>query len=265
VRENIQLKTSFEIAIQRRACVIVEELFRNLKRLMLPGVTTREIDAFCENFLKEHGAVSALKGYKGFPGSVCISVNQVVAHGVPNKYKLKKYDIVTVDVTLGIDGWHCDGAWTFVVGEVNENAMKLIKASWQATMAGIGASIAGNRMGDIGYAVERRVRKYGCNILKDFAGHGIGLNMHEDPVVFHFGEPGTGIPVVPGMVFTIEPVVCLGKAETRILKDGWTMVTKDGSLSAQFEHTVAVFGKKTEVLTLSGKDSFKAVDFPPFF
>jgi len=206
-----------------------------------------------------------MKGYKGYPASICTSVNNVAAHGVPGSYELQPGDLISVDISAQIEGWHGDGAWTYVVGEALPDSRRLLKAAWQATMSGIEAAKAGARLGDVGAAIEESARRYGCSVLDKFVGHGIGLGMHEEPMVLNFGKRGTGQPIVPGMVLTIEPIVCLGIPEAHVLGDGWSIVTDDNSLCAQYEHTVAVFSDKTEVLTFSAGNKIRNGDLPPYF
>lgn len=249
MEKYIPLKTSIETMRIKKACHAVSEILEELKNYIRPGISTLEIDRFCAAGITARNAKPALKGYKGFPGNVCISVNNVAAHGIGGCFVLKNGDIVTVDITLSIDGWYGDGAMTYVAGSASDDVRRLIKAAWFSTMAGIVQAAAGKRMGDIGYAVRKKAEDYGCRILRDFTGHGIGREMHEEPAVLNFGIRGQGIPIVPGMVITVEPIVTLGIPDVKLLQDGWSVVTKDNSLTAQFEHTVAVFGNRTEILT----------------
>jgi methionyl aminopeptidase len=224
-----------------------------------------ELDRKARAFLEENDAVPALKGYKGFPGCICASVNNVAAHGVPGLRVLEEGDVLSLDITVQVNGWHGDSAWTFIVGEGGPDSRRLIRAAWSASLAGVRAARAGNRIGDVGAAVQECATRYGCSVIEDFVGHGIGRAMHEDPMVLNFGYQDTGTRIVPGMVFTIEPMLNLGGREVHLSNDGWTLVTTDGSLSAQFEHTVAVFRDYTEVLTFSGGDLFEFSDYPPPF
>ncbi len=262
---NITLKTGIEVHRMRRPSRIVEELLRSVSPLMTPGVTTRQINAHCEDFIAGRKAESSLKGYRGFPASICASPNGVAVHGIPDDNPLRDGDIVTIDVTLNVDGWHGDGAWTYIVGKASPEKLHLLKAAWKSTLAGILAAKAGGRLGDVGAAIERAAKRQGCTVLEDFAGHGIGTSLHEDPIVANTGTRGTGQPIVPGMVFTVEPILCIGKPETGVLEDGWTVVTKDGSPTAQFEHTLAVFRDRTEILTFTSPDLRANIDAPPFF
>lgn len=247
--DNIILKTSLEILHVKKACSVVALVLEKVEEIITAGTSLREIDSFCLDIILQAGAVSAIHGFKGFPGNVCISLNNVAAHGIPSDTILQKGDIVTVDCAVRKNGWHGDAARTFAVGNLGLSAKRILKAAAEALNAGISKAKAGNRIGDIGYAVESVSRKYNCSVFHYFVGHGIGRGIHEDPKIFHFGEAGTGQPIVPGMVFTIEPILSLGAAETKTLTDGWSLVTVDNSLTAQFEHTVAVFSDRTEILT----------------
>jgi methionyl aminopeptidase len=262
--ESIQLKTSSDVARIRRAARLVETILALLPRRIEPGVSTAELDAFCEAVILRTGARPTLKGYRGFPASICTSVNEVAAHGVPDASPLHYGDVVTVDITLGLAGWHADAAWSYSVGEPRLEIVRLLRAAWQATLAGIRSARAGARLGDVGHAVQTAAGRHGCTVIDDFAGHGIGRAMHEEPVVLHVGSPGTGRPIVPGMVLTVEPIVTLGARQTRILDDGWSIATIDGRPAAQFEHTIAVFAQRTEVLTATKSGLAVHLDFPPF-
>ena len=204
-------------------------------------------------------------GTGAFPGTICASVNNVAAHGIPTAAQLEEGDVLTLDITVSVNGWHGDAAWTFLVGGGGPDARRLLRAAWAANLAGIRAARAGGRLGDVGEAVQEAARRHGCSVIEDYVGHGIGRVMHEDPMVPNFGQHDTGTRIVPGMVFTVEPMLNLGSQATHVSSDGWTLVTTDGSLSAQFEHTVAVFRDYTEVLTFEHGDIFASLDFPPYF
>ena len=263
--KDIPLKTSLDVLRIKKPSMIASSLLRELSSVIKPGITSGEIDRFAIDYIKKYKAESALSGYKGFPGNVCISVNNVAAHGIGGNYVICDGDILTVDTTVAYDGWHGDAAWTYIAGKASPDARRLVKGAWKSMLAGIEAARAGSRFGDIGYAVSRTAASYGCRILEDFAGHGIGRDIHEEPVVLNFGEKGTGRPVVPGMVFTIEPIVTLGSDEVVFLDDKWSIVTKDSSLTAQFECTIAVFGNRTEILTNNEINFQNHIDFPPMF
>jgi len=263
--EGINLKTSVDVARIRGACRAAEKCLRFLGGKIRPGVSTLQLDRLAGEFLLKNGALAALKGYKGFPGNICASVNNVAAHGIPSAVPLEEGDVLSLDITASVNGWHGDAAWTFLVGNAGPDAHRLQKAAWAATVAGIRVAQAGGRLGDIGEAVQEAAHRRGCSVIEDYVGHGIGRAMHEDPMVPNFGQRDTGTRIVPGMVFTIEPMVNLGGQAARVSSDGWTLVTSDGSLSAQFEHTVAVFRDYTEVLTFQGGDILASPDFPPAF
>ena len=260
---EISLKTSVDVARIRRASRVAERCLRYLAPCVRPGISTLELDHLASTFLEETGAISALKGYKGFPGCICTSVNNVAAHGIPTNRDLEDGDVLSIDITVSVNGWHGDAAWTFLVGEGTPDSRRLVRASWSASLAGIRAAVAGSRIGDVGAAIQEAARRCGCTVIEDYVGHGIGRAMHEDPMVLNFGTADTGLRIVPGMVFTVEPMLNLGRRDVHVSSDGWTLVTVDGSLSAQFEHTVAVFRDYTEVLTYSHGDIFESLDFPP--
>ena len=246
---DVQLKTSPEVARIRKSCKLIKNIFIYLEDFIAPGVSTQDISDFCsELILKNNGNLSLL-GYRDFPSSICTSVNSIAVHGLPGKYKLQDGDIITVDIILDIDGWHGDGAYTYSVGNVKNDILRLYKAAQDATYAGIKAARAGKRIGDIGFAISKCASRWGCSVLEELAGHGIGLGIHEDPVILPVGEMDMGLPIVPGMVFTIEPVLTLGNGKIRTLDDGWSIVSTDGQFTAQFEHTIAIFSNHTEVLT----------------
>jgi methionyl aminopeptidase len=261
--QNILLKTSLDISRIRRPSRALSQVFMDLKTVMKPGVTTLDIERFCVRKFNEFHAIPSQAGYRGFPSPICTSPNSVAAHGIPNSMPLEDGDIITVDIVLAIDGWHSDSAWTYLVGTPKADRLRLLKAAWQATMAGIGVLKAGNRLGDVGDAIGRVAKKFGCSVIEDFAGHGIGEAMHEDPIVSNSGTRGVGQPIVPGMVLTVEPILSLGKPAIKFLDDGWTAVTEDGCPTAQFEHTVAIFHNRNEILTFSGFEP--NIDLPPFF
>ena len=216
-----------------------------------PGVKTQEIDGLCVNFLKKHNAVSAPLFYRGFPKSICTSVNHVVCHGIPSEKILKEGDIVNVDITSFVDGFHGDTSRTFCVGKVSVKAKNLVKTTKEALERSIKILKPGIHLGDIGFEIQNFVEKNGYSVVKDFCGHGVGRNFHEEPNILHYGKKGTGPKLEEGMVFTIEPMINTGKYETKLVNDGWTAVTKDKSLSAQFEHTVGITNNGYEIFTLS--------------
>ncbi len=216
-----------------------------------PGVKTQEIDALCVNFLKKHNAVPAPLFYRGFPKSICTSVNHVVCHGIPSEKTLKEGDIINVDVTSLVDGFHGDTSRTYGVGKVSIKAKKLVEITKEALERSIKILKPGIHLGDIGHEIQSFVESNGYSVVRDFCGHGVGRNFHEEPNILHYGKRGTGPKLEEGMVFTIEPMINAGKYETKLLNDGWTAVTKDKSLSAQFEHTVGITNNGYEIFTLS--------------
>ena len=269
MHKNIPLKTSIDVAHIRKSCRIIENCLRHLQQFIAPGLKTQDLNEFADEFIRLRGAIPSLKGYNGFPGSICTSVNNVAAHGIPSDYILQQGDVLSVDITVSVDGWYGDAAWSYIVGEGDADRKRLLRASWKSTLAGIDAIISGFPanlcFGDVGHVIQTTASDYGCTILEDYVGHGIGESMHEEPMVPHFGKPGTGQRIIPGMVFTIEPIVTLGDKQGHLIDDGWTLVTTDNSLTAQFEHTLAVFKDRVEILTFSLEDMTTYLDFPPFF
>lgn len=263
MEKDIPLKTTLEVARQKKACEIAGKALGLLAGKLRPGMTTRDIDEICREFIETSGARPSLYGYRNYPGNVCTSVNNVAAHGLPGDYILQDGDVITVDLIVEIDGWHGDSAWTFAIGEIDEDSRRLLRAAWNATIGAIKVAKAGIRMGDIGDNIARTAKRYGCSVLDSFVGHGIGRDMHEEPMVLNSGEPGTGVPIVPGMVLTVEPILCLGEPDVLVLDDGWTIVTRDSSRCAQFEHTIAIFSNHTETLTNTFGDEALLLDFPP--
>jgi len=222
-----------------------------------PGISTGELDRLCDGFMRDHGAIAATIGYKGYNHASCISVNHVVTHGIPSDAKvLREGDILNIDVTPLVDGWHGDTSRMFIAGKPGVKARKLCDVTYQALMAGIAQVKPGNTLGDVGHAIETLAHKNRFSVVEDFCGHGVGRVFHDAPQVLHYGKPGTGVVLEPGMIFTIEPMLNAGKAEVKILGDGWTTVTRDQSLSAQFEHSVGVTETGVEIFTLSPKDIY---------
>jgi methionyl aminopeptidase len=244
---DISLKTSVEVAMIRRSCRLAADVLEALAARLEPGISTAELDRLAAERIREGGAEPAVDGL--FPGSVCLSVNEVAAHGVPSHYRLRAGDTVIADVALCLDGWCGDAAATFVAGAAQGPVTGLLAAARAATEAGVGAVRAGARIGDIGSAIEAAAGCRGYRVLADFVGHGIGRRLHEEPAVPHTGLAGEGIRLVPGMVITIEPVLSLGAGVVLRGDDGWSFRVADGARAAQFEHTVAVFRDRSEVLT----------------
>ena len=221
-----------------------------VSKIIKPGVTTDEIDKICYEFINDNNAFSAPLYYRGFPKTCCTSANHVVCHGIPSEKILKDGDIVNVDVTAFKDGWHGDTSRMFKVGDVSIKAEKLIQTTYESMMKAIQIVKDGVHLGDIGSVIQTHVESHGFSVVQDFCGHGIGKKFHKEPNILHYGEKGTGEKIKKGMIFTIEPMINLGKHETKTLNDGWTAVTKDKSLSAQFEHTIGVTKDGCEVFTL---------------
>lgn len=235
----------------RRAGQLASQVLDFIQPYVKPGKTTDALNTLCHDFIVAAGAVPAPLGYRGFPKAICTSLNNVVCHGIPGDVHLKSGDILNIDVTVILDGWHGDTNRTFFVGPSTPRIEKLVNVTYEAMMAGIDQVKPGATLGDIGYAIQTLAHKNGFSVVEDFCGHGIGKLFHDAPSVLHFGKPKTGLVLQPGMFFTIEPMINMGKAGTRVLADGWTAVTRDSSLSAQFEHTVAVTETGVEIFTLS--------------
>ncbi len=257
----ITLKTPQETAKMRAAGRVVAEILSACRAAVRPGVTTGELDRIAADILKRHGATSNFKGYgvpvlPPFPGVICTSVNEQIVHGIPGKRRLKEGDIVSIDAGAIVDGWHADAAVTVPVGEVSPQAAKLIAVTDEALRRAIGAAVNGKRLGDIRAAVQRFVEGQGFTVVRNYVGHGIGRAMHEEPQVPNFGEPGRGPQLKPGMVIAVEPMVTMGSYDVKILADGWTAVTRDRSLSAQFEHSIGITETGCEIFTKSptGRD-----------
>lgn len=246
----VVLKTSRELKAMRDAGRISSRALKLAGEAVEPGVSTLEIDRIVRKYIEEQGATPSFLNYGGFPASACISVNDVVIHGIPRKHQiLKQGDIVSIDVGAFYEGFHGDNAWTFPCGEVSKEAQDLMDVTRESLFEGINAARPGNRLGDIGSAVQRYVEARGYSVVRDFVGHGVGAKLHEDPSVPNYGTPGRGVRLLPGMTIAIEPMVNRGKCGVRILQDGWTTVTQDGSLSAHFEHTVAITPDGPVILT----------------
>ena len=244
---NNDFKEAFEKT--KIAGTIAARALDEVKKILQPGISTDKIDRICYEFINDHDAYSAPLFYRGFPKSCCTSTNHVVCHGIPSDKILKEGDIVNVDVTAFKDGWHGDTSRTFNVGEVSVKAKKLIKATYESMMKAINIVKDGVYLGDIGSVIQTHVEAEGFSVVQDFCGHGIGKTFHKEPNILHYGEKGTGEKLKTGMIFTIEPMINSGKYETKTLNDGWTAVTKDKSLSAQFEHTIGVTKNGCEIFT----------------
>ncbi len=245
----IIIKSVREIEQLKRSNAIVAEVFEKLRGMILPGVTTKELDQVAEDYIRSKGARPAFKGYRGFPASLCTSVNEEVVHGIPGQRQLKEGDIIGLDVGVNYQGYFGDAAITFPVGEVDAEAKRLLEVTEKALYIGIEEAKAGNRLFDISYAIQRWVESHGFSVVRDFVGHGIGKELHEDPQVPNFGTPHQGPRLEKGMVFSLEPMVNTGTYEVRVLSDGWTVVTADGKRSAHFEHTIAITDGGVKILS----------------
>ena len=251
MRNQIKINTPADIAQSRAAGKLAAEVLAMLVPHVKAGVTTDQLDQLCNDYIVNvQKAIPANVGYHGFPKTVCASVNEVVCHGIPSKRVLKDGDIVNIDVTPLLDGWHGDSSRMYLVGDVPLKARRLVDVTYECLMLGIEQAKPGNTMGDVAHAIQRHAEKHRYGVVRDFCGHGLGRLFHDAPEVVHVGRPGTGPELKPGMFFTIEPMINIGRPDVKVLDDGWTAVTRDRSLSAQFEHTVAVTRTGVRVLTL---------------
>jgi len=250
ISSMIIIKSPREIEQLKRANVIVAEVFEKLKGMIVPGITTKELDQVAEEYILQKGARPAFKGYRGFPATLCISINEEVVHGIPGQRRLKEGDIVSLDVGVNFVGYYGDAAITFPVGKVDLEAKRLLEVTEKALNIGIERAKVGNRLFDISYAIQRWVESYGFSVVRDFVGHGIGKDLHEEPQVPNFGSPHQGPRLEKGMVFALEPMVNEGTYEVKVLSDGWTVVTADGKRSAHFEHTIAITDNGAEILSI---------------
>lgn len=248
---GIILKSNREIALMRRAGGILGTVLQELKLKLKPGMKTAELDILADTMLRKMGAVPSFKGYRGFPASVCVSVNEEIVHGIPGDRVLNEGDIVSLDLGDIVDGFQADSALTAGVGQISKEAASLIAATEGALEAGILAARGGNHLGDIGAAVEAHAKKQGFCVVRNYGGHGIGQNMHEDPSVLNYGRPGSGMLLKKGMTIAIEPMLNEGTCDNKVGPDAWTVLTADGKLSAHFEHTIAITDGEAEVLTLA--------------
>lgn len=245
----ITLKSEREIAMMHEAGKLLASCHKEIRKIIRPGITTLDIDSFVEDYLKKNGATPEQKGYMGYKYATCASVNDEICHGFPRKTPLKDGDIVTIDMVVNLEGALADSAWTYAVGNISEKAKRLLGVTRKGLYKGIEKAVAGNRVGDIGHAIQSYVEAKGFSVVRDFTGHGIGPTIHEDPQVPHFGPPGKGPRLVEGMVITIEPMVNEGTWACRVDSNGWTARTADGKLSAQYEHTIAITKDGPLILT----------------
>ena len=245
----IHYRTDKEIELLRKAALLVGKTLGEVGKHIRPGIRTIELDRIAEEFIRDNGAMPAFKGYGGFPGSLCISVNDAVVHGIPGNYELRDGDIVSVDCGTILDGYVGDSAYTFTVGEVSEEIKLFLQRSKESLYKGIEQAVAGNRIGDIGYAIQSYVEQFGYGVVRELVGHGVGRKLHEDPQVPNYGKRGTGTKLSEGIVIAIEPMVTFGKRDIIQERDGWTIKTKDRMPAAHFEHDVAIRNGKAEILS----------------
>ncbi|MDE2579297.1 MAG: type I methionyl aminopeptidase [Hyphomicrobiales bacterium] len=256
---QIKLHGPEAFAGMRKAGRLTAEALDMLVGEVKPGVTTQRLDDLAFAFAMDHGAYPAPLDYRGYRKSICTSINHVVCHGIPDDKPLREGDIVNIDVTLIVDGWHGDSSRMYAVGEIPRRAERLIDVTYEALMRGVAAAKPGARTGDIGFVIQSYAEAERCSVVRDFCGHGLGRLFHDEPNILHYGRRGEGVEIKPGMFFTIEPMINLGRPQVKILSDGWTAVTRDRSLSAQFEHTVGVTETGVEIFTLSPR----GLDHPP--
>jgi methionyl aminopeptidase len=245
----LYLKTDEEIGFLRESNLLVSKTLAEIALLIKPGITTLYLDKMAEAFIRDNGAVPAFKGYGGFPGTLCTSVNDQVVHGIPSDYVLKEGDIISVDCGVVLNGWYGDGAYTFPVGSISPEVVKLLEYTRASLEEGVKKAVAGNRVGDISHAVQSKAESGGFTVVRELVGHGLGRKLHEQPEVPNYGKAGTGTKMNKGLVICIEPMINLGRKETVQMNDGWTIKTADGSPSAHFEYAVAVGRESAEVLT----------------
>lgn len=249
----IIIKTKQEIEKMQTAADLLVKVHRALRDEVKPGVTTLELDKFVEKFITDRGGYPEQKGYQGFPYSICASVNDEICHGFPSDRKLQDGDLLTIDMVVNVDGYLADSAWSYAVGDISEEVQKLMDVTKECLYRSIELVKPGVRLGDIGHAIQSHAEANGFSVVRDFVGHGIGTNMHEDPQVLHYGKPGRGIRLEEGMVFTIEPMINSGDWPIKMDNNGWTARTRDGSLSCQYEHTLAVTEDGVIILTEQGE------------
>ena len=246
----VVLKTGRELKVMREACRISAEALKLAGSAVEPGVTTAELDKIAENYILSQGAVPNFKNYNGYPATACISINNEVIHGIPsNKRVIKAGDIVSIDLGAKFEGYHGDNAATFACGDISPEAKRLIDTTRESLYQGIAAAVSGGRLGDIGAAVQQYVEQRGYSVVRQFVGHGIGTSLHEAPEVPNFGTHGRGIRLMPGMTLAIEPMINMGGYDVKVMPDGWTVLTKDGSLSAHFEHTIVITPDGPQIMT----------------
>jgi methionyl aminopeptidase len=246
----VKYKSEDEIQLMRESAQILGKAHGEVAGLIRPGVKTKELDEIAESYIRDHKGVPSFKHYRGtFPSALCISVNEVVVHGIPGEYELKEGDIVTIDCGVQFKGYHSDSAYTYPLEGAKPEVLALLDRTYDSLFLGIDQAKAGNRIGDIGYAIQSHVEQFGYGVVRELVGHGVGKSLHEDPEVPNYGKRGKGVKIMPGMVFAIEPMINMGTRNVVQERDGWTIRTKDRKPSAHFEHMVAIYEDKTEVLT----------------
>ncbi len=245
----LYFKTDEEVGLLKESNLLVSKTLAEIAKYIKPGVTTLYLDSIAEKFILDHSAIPAFKGYAGFPKTLCTSVNDEVVHGIPSDYQLKEGDIISIDCGVILNGWYGDSAYTFAVGKISEETKRLLKFTKASLEEGVKAAVAGNRVGDISYAIQTKAESGGYSVVRELVGHGIGKKLHEPPEVPNFGKKGTGTKMEKGLVICIEPMINLGNKETVQMRDGWTIKTADGKPSAHFEFAVAVNKGKADVLT----------------
>ena len=257
----ISIKSSREIQLMRESGLLAAKTLRFIEDKLKPGMSTQDVDDLCHQYMVNRGAIPATLNYHGFPKSCCTSRNEVICHGIPSKKEiLRDGDILNVDVTAKLNGFHGDTNRTYLIGNVSPEYRRLVERTYQCMMAGIAVCRPGVRIGDIGAVIEEMARDFGYSVVEEYCGHGIGREFHEEPQILHYGTRGTGIEMRPGMTFTVEPMINFGKRHCRVLDDKWTVVTKDKSWSAQFEHTILITEEGHEILTLAPDSAWTAAD-----
>jgi len=242
-------KTQRELGIMREAGRIVALTHQELKKHIKPGITTKELDAIAENFIRSHDAIPSFKGYNGFRGSICASVNEELVHGIPGDRVLNEGDIISIDIGAKYNGYHGDSAWTYAVGEISDGAKRLLEVTEESLYKGLNEAKPGDRLSNISHAIQTYVEEHNFSVVREYVGHGVGQELHEDPQIPHYGPPNKGPRLKPGMVLAIEPMVNAGTRYVKTLADDWTVVTVDGKMCAHFEHTIAITETGYEILT----------------
>ncbi|MFZ5971288.1 MAG: type I methionyl aminopeptidase [Bacteroidota bacterium] len=245
----VHYKTAEDIQKIKESAQVLGRAHAEVARHIKPGVKTKKLDEIAETFIRDHKGLPSFKNYRGFPASLCISVNEVVVHGFPNGYELKEGDIISIDCGVQLNGFHSDSAYTYPLEGVKPEVLQLLNRTYKSLYLGIEQAKAGNRIGDIGFAIQHYVEQFGYGVVRELVGHGVGKNLHEDPEVPNYGKRGKGVKIVPGMVFAIEPMINMGTKNVVQERDGWTIRTRDRKPSAHFEHMVAIYEDRTEILT----------------